>query len=130
MLEAQLFGFRNTLLDARYGAHLAAEAYLAAHAPAVVNGRIDIRREHGGNDREVHGHVGDAQAAGDVEEDVFLHQLEADALFQYGQQHVQTALVETGGRALRGAVGSRRDEGLRLDKEGTYALDGRADGHP
>ena len=49
--------------------------------------------------------VGDTKAAGNVYEHVLLHQLEAHALLQNGKQHVQTALVEACGRALRGAIG-------------------------
>jgi len=127
--EAELLGFGNALLDAGYGTHLAREAYLASHTPSGIDGRIDVGREDGGNDGEVHSEVGDAQAAGNVDEDIFLRQFEADALLEYGQQHVETALVEACGSALGRAVGGSGDEGLCLDEEGTDALDGRGDGN-
>lgn len=103
--EAQFLGLGDALLDAVDGAHLAGEAYLAGHAPAGLDGGVDIAAQHGGYDREVHGQVGDAQSAGYVEEDVFLHEFEAYALLEHGQQHVEPALVEAGGGALGGAVG-------------------------
>ena len=93
------------MLDARYGAHLTTQTHFTGHTPAAVDGCVDIRREYGGNDTQVHRHIGDAQSAGDVEENVFLHEFEAYALFEYGQQHVQTALVETGSCALGGTIG-------------------------
>ena len=85
------------MLDAGHGAYLARQADLAGHAPAFFDGRIDIAAQHGGNDGEVHGHVGHSQTAGNIQEYVFLHQLEAHALFQHGQEHIQSALVEAGG---------------------------------
>ena len=127
--ESELLGLCHALLYAVDGSHLARQSYLAGHAPSLVYGRVDVGGEYGGDDGEVHGHVGDAQSAGDVEEDILLRQLEAHALFEHGQQHVEAALVEAGGRALGGAVGCRRDEGLGLYEEGSDALDGTRDGH-
>ena len=95
--EAQFLGLGDALLDAVDGAHLAGEAHLARHAPARLDGSVDIGGEDGGDDREIHGQVGDTEATGDVDEDILLHQFEADTLLQYGQQHVQTTLVEARG---------------------------------
>lgn len=64
----------------RSTAHLTAEAHLTAHAPPAFYGGVDIARQDGGDDAEVHGHIGDTQAAGDIQEYVFLHELKADAL--------------------------------------------------
>ena len=122
--EAEFLGLGDALLDAVYGAHLAAEANLAAHTPTALDGRIDIRGEDGGDDGEVHRKVGDSQSAGDIDEDILLHEFEAYAFLEHGQEHVQAALVEAGSRALGRAVGCGGDEGLGLDEEGAHALDG------
>ena len=105
--EAQFLGFGDTLFYTVHGAHLARESHFAAHAPAGLYRCIDIRGENGGDDAEVHSKVGHPESAGDIDEHILLHELEADALLEYGQQHVQSALVETCGGALWGAVGRR-----------------------
>ena len=56
-------------------------------------------------------------------------ELEAYALLEHGQQHVEAAVVEAVGRALRCAVGCSGDERLCLDKEGAHALYGRCYGY-
>ena len=128
VLESQLLCLLHALFYAAYGSHLSAQSYLSAYTPAALERGVDVAGEHGGYDAEVHGEVGDAQPAGNVDEDVLLHQLEAYALLEHGQQHVQPALVEAGGLALGRAVGGGGDEGLRLEQEGSHSLDGRADG--
>ena len=105
--EAQLLGLGDALFDTVDGPHLARESYLAAHAPACVNRGVDIGGEDGGDNAEVHREVGDAQASGNVDEDVFLHELEADTLLKNRQQHVKTSLVKARGSTLRRAIGGR-----------------------
>ena len=112
--EAQLLGLGDTLLDAVDWAYLARESHFAAHAPASIYRGIDIGGEDGGDDAEIHCEVGDAQASGNVDEDIFLHEFEADALLKDGEEHVEAPLVKACGRALGRSVGSSGDEGLRL----------------
>ena len=122
--EAQFLGFGDSLFDTVDGAHLTRETYLTTHAPTCLNRGIDIRREDSGDDAEVHGQVGHPETTCDVDEHVLLDKFETDTLLEDGEEHVETALVETGGRALGRAVGGRGDEGLCLDEEGAHTLDG------
>ena len=103
--EAQFFSLGNALFDAVDGAYFATQSHLASHAPFFFDGRIDVARQHGGDDTEIHGKVGDTKSAGDVHEDIFLYELKAHAFFEYGQEHIEPALVETCSAALRCAVG-------------------------
>ena len=80
--ETQLLGLSDALLDAVHGTYLARESHFAAHAPAVVDGGIDIGGEYCGDDAEIHSQVGDPQATGNIDEDILLHELEAYALFK------------------------------------------------
>lgn len=96
-MRIPVFGFGNALCDARDGADFSAEPHFARHAHVAFDGGVDIAGKHRSNDREVDGGVGHSDAAGDIEEDVFLGQLETDAFFQHGQQHIEAAEVETGG---------------------------------
>ena len=73
--------------------------------------------------------VGNAQTTSNVDKNVFLDEFKANPLLQNSKQHIQTTLVETGGRALGSAVGSSGDQGLRLYEEGTDAFDGSGDSH-
>jgi len=73
-------------------------------APAGFYGGVDIGREYCGYHAEVGGKVCNAQSAGNVDEHILLHKLEAYALFEYGKKHVEPALVEACGRTLRCAV--------------------------
>ena len=127
--KAQLLGFGDALLYTVDGTHFAAESHLATHAPSSLDGGVYVAGQYGGNHAEVHRHVSDSQSAGDIEKHVFLHELEAHPLLQYGEQHVESALVETRGRALGSAIGCRRNQCLGLQEEGAYALDGCTDGY-
>ena len=46
MLESQLLGLADALFDAGDRANFATESDLASHAPAFVDGRIDIARQY------------------------------------------------------------------------------------
>ena len=127
-LEPEFLCFRDALCNARDGANLAAESNLACHAGQPVDGRIDIARKHGGNDGEVDGRVCDADAAGDVEEDVLLCEFEADAFLKHGEEHVQSSYVEACGGALRCAVGGSGNQRLRFDEERSDSFDGSRNG--
>ena len=117
------------MLDAVHGTDFAREAYLACHADARLNFRIHVAGKDGTDDSQVDGRVVHLEAARNVEENVFLRQLEAYTLFEHGQQHVHAADVEARGRALRIAVNGGADQCLGLNEEGAYAFDGRGDGH-
>ena len=126
--ETELGRFRHALLDTVYRTYLAAQADFPGHADAAFDARVHIAAQHGGNDGQVDGRIGHFQSSGYVQEHVFLRQFKPHALLQHGQQHIQPAQVEAGGRTLRRAVSRRADQGLRLDEEGAHALDGRRDG--
>ena len=116
------------MLDAAHGAYLARETYLACHAHGGLYLGVHIARKDGADDAEVDGGVVHTEASSDVEEHILLCQLEAHALLEHGKEHVHAAKVEASGRALWGAIGGSAHEGLCLDEEGTYALNGRGDG--
>ena len=129
VLETQFFGLGDAGLDAAHGTHLAAQSHLARHAPSALDGRIDIGREDGGDDAQVHGHVRHAESTRYVEKDILLHEFEAHPFLQHRQQHVEPSLVEARGRPLGRAVGGGGDEGLGLDQKRAHALYGAGDGH-
>jgi len=114
MAETEFFGLGNALLYACNGAHFARQSHLSSHAPAGFYGGVDIGREYCGYHAEVGGKVGNAQSAGNVDEHIFLHKLEAYALFEYGKKHVEPALVEASGRPLWCAVWLEEQEKARL----------------
>ena len=66
------------------------------------------------SDRVVDGVV-DADAAGDIQENILGAQPETASFFQDRQQHVQAADIETGGRTLGRAVGCRTYQRLYLN---------------
>ena len=129
LLETQFLGLGNALLDAAHGTYLAREAHLARHTYGGLYLGVHIARKDGADDAEVYGGVVDAEASGDIEKHILLCQLEAHALFKHSQEHIHATQVEACSRALRGAIGSGAHEGLCLDEEGAYALDGRGDGN-
>ena len=128
--EPQLLRFCHPLLNAVYRADFSAEAHFAGHAPSRLYRGVYVARQHGRYYAQVHGQVGHAKASRNVEEDVFLGQLEPHALLEHGQEHVEPPLVEARRSALRGAVGCCRHQRLRLDEKRAHALDGRTDGYP
>ena len=95
--EAQFLGFGDSLFDTVDGAYLTGESYFATHTPACLDGGIDIRGENGGDDTEIHRQVGHAESTCDIDEHILLDEFEAHTLLKDGEEHVQTALVETGG---------------------------------
>lgn len=92
--HAQFACFVETLLDACHGAYLARETHLACHAHAARHGHVNVARQDGADDGQVHCRVVDAHAPGDVEENVFLDEFEAYSLLQDGQQHVHALAVK------------------------------------
>ena len=126
--ESKLFGLEDALLDAVHGADFSAEAHFPSHARARLDGDVEARREDGGEDGKVDSGVVHTQAAGDVEEDVLLDELEAGAFFQDGQEHVHAAEVETGRATLGRPVNGTADKALRFNQEGAHPFDGGGDG--
>ena len=122
--KAQFAGLGNATGDASDRPYLTTQPHLAGHTDIARYGCVDIAGEHRGNDRQIDGWVGHSDAAGNVQENVFLCLLKADAFFQDSQQHIKPTEVETGGRALGCAVCSRRDQSLGLDKERSDAFNG------
>ena len=88
MAEAEFFGFGHSLFYAAHWSHLTAQSHLASHTPSCLNGCVYIAAEHGSNNTEVHGKVGDTQAASNIEKHILLHEFETHTLLQYSQQHV------------------------------------------
>ena len=127
-LEPQAVGLGDALLDTAHGPHLAAEAYLGSQAGVGGDGDVDVGGEHGGGHGQVDGGVGDAQASGNVEEDVLGAELETAALLEDGQQQVEAPQVEARGVALGCAVDGAADEALHLDEDGAHAFEGSTDG--
>ena len=66
-LETKFGGLCDALTDASDGADFAAQTYLAGHCNRTIDGNIHIARQNGGDDAQIYGGVGDAQAAGDIE---------------------------------------------------------------
>ena len=125
--ESQLFGLEDALLDAVHGADFPAEAHFSGHARARLDGDVEARREDGGEDGEVDGGIVHAQAAGDVEEDILLDELEAGTFLEHGQQHIHAAEVETGRATLGRPVNGTADKALRFNQEGAHPFDGGGD---
>lgn len=126
--HAEFFGFDDALFEARDGTNFARKAYFACHAEAFGYGHVDVARQDGGDDAEVESGVADLEAAGDVEEDVFLGKFEADTFLEDGEEHVHALGVEACDRALRCAVGGCADKSLHLDEERPRTVDCDADG--
>ena len=129
LLESQLLGFGDALLDAAHGTYLARQAHLARHAYRRFNLGVHIAREDGTDDAQVDGRIVHPESARDVQEHILLCQFESHTLLQYRQQHVHAPQVKSRGRTLRRTVGRRAHERLRLDEEGTYPLNGRGNGN-
>ena len=62
------------------------------------------------------------KASCNVEVYILLCQFETYTLFEYGQEHVHSAEVETGCRALRVTIYRRTDQGLCLNEERAYSF--------
>lgn len=77
MPKAELLRFRYTLLDSAYRAHLTTKSNFPRHAPILFNWSIYVAGEDCRYYAQVHRQVVDAQSSCDVEEHIFLHQLEA-----------------------------------------------------
>ena len=128
-LKTEFLGFGNALGDAGDGADFAAQTAFAGHGHIALNGRVNVGREHGGDNAQVDGRIGNTDAAGDVEKHVLRTEFEAYTLFQNRQQHIEAAQVETGGRALGRAVGGGGNQRLGFDEKGAHPFESGADGH-
>ena len=95
----------------------------------MVQWGVGIAAEDGGNDGQVRGRVGHPQASGNVEEHILLRKLEANPFLQHSQEHIQSSVVETRGRALRCAIGCCAHQCLHFNEEGSHALHGSCDGY-
>ena len=84
-VEAQLLGLGDALLYACDLPQLTAQAHLGTEAHALLDGDVNIRRQDGAYHRQVEGRVAHLEAAGDVEEHVFLRQLEPHPLLEHRQ---------------------------------------------
>ena len=129
VLESQLLGLSDALLDTAHRTNLTAQSHLATHAPSLFYRCIHIAAQYGCQHTQVHRWVGYSQSARDVQEHVLRHQLEAHSLLHHSQEHVQSALVETRCRTLRSSVCRRAYQCLRLYQERADALDGGTDGN-
>ena len=127
-LESQPGGFLHAALDLPDRADLAAQAHLAGEAHVRRDGEVEVGREHGADDRQVHRRVADAQPAGHVEEDVLGAEVEAGALLQHRQEHVEAPGVKARGGALRRAVHGGADQRLHLEEQRARAVQHRRDG--
>ena len=126
--ETQPGGFGNALLDAGNGPDFTTETYLGSQAGVRGHGDIYIGGEDGSGNGEVDGWVGDAEAAGDIEEYVFGPELESASFLEYGKKQVEPPEVEARSVALGGAIDGAADEALHLDENGPRALECGADG--
>ena len=106
-LEAQAGGFHGAPFGLGDRADLPAEAHLSGKADVGRDGIVKIGREDGADNSQVAGWIRDAEAAGHVEEHVFLAQFEARTPLQHCQQHVKTADVKARGAALCRTVNGR-----------------------
>ena len=96
-----IFGLTYTLFDAVDRTDFAAQAYFSCHTYACFNFCIHVAGKNGTDNCQVYGGIVDFQPSGNVQEHIFLSQLESDTFFKYSQQHVHTAQVESGGGTLR-----------------------------
>ena len=105
VLESQFLSLSNTLLDTAHRTDFTAQTYLARHTPALLDRRVNITAQYGCQHTQVHGWIGYSQSSGNIQEHVFLHQLEPHTFLQNRQKHVQTALIKTRCRTLRSSIG-------------------------
>ena len=126
--EPETGSFRDALFGFGSGAHFARETDFAGKTDVGIQCDVEAGGDDGGNDGQIEPRIADAEPAGQVQKDVFGAELEAETLFEHGQQHGEPFVVDTGGRPLRGAIGRGADQGLRFEQEGANPLDGGADG--
>ena len=117
------------MFDAVDGADFTGQSYFSRHAYLRLYGCVHIAGEDGADDGEVDGGVVDFQSAGNVEEYIFLGELEADAFLQYGKQHIHSPYVEAGGGALRISINGTAHQRLRLYQERADAFYGGSNGY-
>lgn len=101
MGEAEFFSFGDTLIGAEGGADFATKADFAEHYEFF---REFTAGDGGGNgeaDCEVGGGILDFEAANDINEDVFIVELEFGAALDDGDEKIEAVEVETGGGAFR-----------------------------
>ena len=82
VLESQFLGLSDALLDAAHRTDFTAQTYLARHTPALLDRRVNIAAQYGCQHTQVHGWIGYSQSSGNIQEHVFLHQLEPYTFLQ------------------------------------------------
>ena len=98
-------------------ADLAGKTNLAEHGRRRTDRTVAQARRHGGDDREIGRGLVDRHAAGDVDEDVLAHQVEAGALLEHGEQQREAILIDAARHPARVAVRAGADQRLHFDEQ-------------
>ena len=121
--EAHLGRFAHAQRRLADAADLAGEPDLAEHRGDALTGRLRTLEATAATIAQVGRRLVDRDAAGDVDEHVLGHQVQAGALLEHRQQQRQAVLIEAAGHPPRVAVRAGADERLDLDQHRPRTFD-------
>src|SRR6185437_2376201 len=116
-LEPEFLGFGYPLFDTVDRTDLPTEANFAGKTHPGRERRIFIGAQQGTEDGEVDGRVFYFESACDVQKDIFHAKMKTTSFFEYREQQLETAEIETAHRSLRCSVYGLRHQGLYFDQQ-------------
>ena len=126
-METEACRLFDPLIGIRYRTYLATQSDLTEDHHILRDLDIHIGRNQRHDDGQVHGRLGDAQSAGDIDIGIVLPDLEIQALLDDGDQQVQTIIIDAVRRTTRQIKGARYEQALNLDQQRTRPLHATAD---